>query len=212
MQNIAKLCADHLRVFLKDNYNTKLKASHAHELVAAYFGYNSRAALLTDTKCCINNLSHAEIIVMMTDTFIDKRRKDLQGLPAELPDSYKLGEEVYTPLFSDQFWKSKYPPFRSFKKLAKFIIENSDLFQQTFKSYKNLPMHHVVDVKSIDDGMLLTVTHAHQTSKIEIVCHAVTTIKLKRVAGHIGYNNLQVSPITMLTGGARRTLLLGGAQ
>ncbi len=41
--DISKLCAD----FLRANHEG-LRASHARELVAAFFGYKSHAALLAD--------------------------------------------------------------------------------------------------------------------------------------------------------------------
>lgn len=62
MQHITKLCADHLRAFVNDNHGVKLKASHAHELVAAFFGYKSRAALLADTRHPLSNLTSAALI------------------------------------------------------------------------------------------------------------------------------------------------------
>ena len=43
---ITKACADSLRGFTQNNYGIQLKSSHAHELVAAYFGYSSRATIL----------------------------------------------------------------------------------------------------------------------------------------------------------------------
>ena len=128
-QTISKLCADSLRTFTKEKYDIKLKAAHAHELVAAYFGYSSKNAMLADTKYPISNLDQAEIIVMMPDDFIDQRRKNLQGLSPELPDSYTLGEAVYVSLFSDEWWASQYPPFRSFEKLAKYLVENNDAYK-----------------------------------------------------------------------------------
>ena len=43
-RDIPKLCADSLRAFTKEKYGIKLKAAHAHEIVAAYLGYRSRNA------------------------------------------------------------------------------------------------------------------------------------------------------------------------
>ena len=109
-QNISKLCADSLRTLVKKKYGVKLKAAHAHELAAAYFGYSSKNAMLADTKYPITNLAQAEIIVMTSDDVVDRRRNDLQGLSSELPDSYTLGGAVYTSLFSDEWWGSQHPP------------------------------------------------------------------------------------------------------
>lgn len=42
-----KILAMYLRVFANQN-GARLKNCHAHELVAAYFGYKSRSSLLSD--------------------------------------------------------------------------------------------------------------------------------------------------------------------
>jgi hypothetical protein len=204
MEHVTKICADSLRSHLQDNYNIELKPTHAHELVAAYFGYKSYAALREDKNAHINNLPQAEIIVMSPGNFIDQRRQELQGLPNGLPDSYKLGEPVYATLFSNKWWKSMYPPFRSFENLARYIVESDDSFQQTFKFHKNLPMHHILDEKAIKTDMLLTVWHCHEISSEEVVSDGKTTIKLPRMSGHIGYGNPQVY-VEVLTGLARQT-------
>lgn len=47
MPPIAKLCANYLRTF-SNNHGVKLKSGHAHELVASFFGYKSKAAMLAD--------------------------------------------------------------------------------------------------------------------------------------------------------------------
>jgi len=206
-----KSCADSLRTFSKEKYDIKLKAAHAHELVAVFFGYSSKNAMLADTKYPISNMDQAEIIVMTPDVFIDQRREDLQELSSELPDSYTLGEAVYASLFSDEWWASPYPPFRSFEKLAKHLVENNDAYKNVFKFYRDVPMHHIVEVKDEEDGVLLTVLHANQNSSEEILGVGKTTIKLRRVAGRIGYGKPQVS-VEQWTGNARRTLESLGVQ
>lgn len=210
-QDISKICADSLRTFTNEKYHFKLKATHSHELVAAFFGYRSKNAMLADKKYPISNLDQAEIIVMKSDDFIDQRRNNLQGLSPELPDSYTLGEAVYASLFSDEVWTSQYPPFRSFEKLAKYLVENSDAYKEVFKFYRNIPMHHIVDVKDDKEGVLLTVIHSHKTAVGEMVGDGKTTITLKRVAGRIGYGRAQVS-VEQWTGGEQRTLESLGVQ
>ena len=59
-QSISKLCADSLRALVRDKYGIKLKAAHAHELVAAYLGYRSKNALLAEKKYPISDLANAE--------------------------------------------------------------------------------------------------------------------------------------------------------
>lgn len=205
MQHLTKLCADSLRTFIKERHGIKLKASHAHELIASYFGYNSRAALLADTQHPINNLKQAEIIVMITDTIIDKRRKELKELPSELPDSYTIGEAVYSSLFSDEWWGSEYPPFRSFDKLAGFLIENNDAYQNVFKFYCDIPMHHFVEVKNEENSVILRVLYSHRISTGEMLGAGRTTINLQRVAGRIGFGKPQIS-VEKWTGGTQKVI------
>ncbi len=210
-QDLSKICADSLRTFTNEKCDIKLKAAHAHELVAAYFGYPSKNTMLADSKYPISNLAQAEIVVMAPDDFVDQRRKNLHGLSSELPDSYTLGEAVYGSLFSDEWWASPYPPFRSFEKLAIFLVENNDAFREVFKFYRGVPMHHIVEVKDEEDDVTLTVFHAHQTSTGEMLGDGKTTINLPRVAGRIGYGKPQVS-VEQWSGGAHRTLESLGVQ
>ena len=209
--DISKLCADSLRTFINKKYGAKLKAAHAHELAAAYFGYSSKNALLADTKYPITNLAQAEIIVMISADVIDQRRNDLQGLPSELPDSYTLGEAVYTSLFSDEWWASQYPPFRSFEKLAKKLVENNDTYHHVFRYYRDIPVHHYLDIKTSENNVLLSVIHSCRTSTGEMLGHGETTIILPRVAGRIGFSKPQVS-VAMWTGAARRKLISRGGR
>ncbi len=206
-----KLCADSLRTFANQNYGIKLKATHAHELVAAFFGYSTKNSMLADTKYPITNLAQAEIIVMIPDDVIDQRRKNLQGLSSELPDSYTLGEAVYGSLFSDEWWASQYPPFRSFEKLAKYLVENNDAYQSAVKLFGDTPIHHYVVVESTEDSVLLTVIHAHRASAGEMLGDGKTTINLPRIAGRIGFGKPRVF-LERWSAGARRTLESLGVQ
>ncbi len=194
--DITKICADSLRKFVNDNYDVKLSSSYAHELVAAYFGYKSRAALLADIKYPLSKLGSAQIFVMVPDAFIDQRRTELEGLPQGLPDSYTLGEAVYVPLFSEEYWgKSPYPPFRSFEKMAKYMLESEELFHDVsaLMHQEDGPLHHIFDMKVENAGVLMGVWHAHQLSDKKLRLVGKTLIGLPRIAGHIGYGRAHIS-------------------
>lgn len=192
--DITKLCADSLRAFTLDKYGIKLKPTHAHELGAAFFGYPSRNTMLADTKYPISNLHLAQIIIMTPDTFIDQRRKDLGGLPPELPDSYALGEGIYAALFSEQWWSSPYPPFRSFEKMATYIADEDVKKRGPEGAYRN---HASEDIKieRIDDTVKIIVFRFYRVPGVDGVQEATitTTITLHRLAGHIGYSRAHVS-------------------
>jgi hypothetical protein len=204
-RDIPKLCADSLRAFANDNYDIKLKPAHAHELVAAYLGYRSKNALLADNKYPIGDLAKAEIVSMIPDDVVDQRRKELQGLSIDLPDSYTLGEAVYGPLFSDEWWGSTYPPFRGFDKLAKVLVEKNDAFRTAFSLFGEFPMDHFVVVRDGEDSVILDVIHSYKSTSDERRGDGKTTIKLPRVAARIGFGAPNIT-VGQWTGGARRTL------
>ena len=204
-QDIPKMCADSLRTFTSEKLNIKLKAAHAHELFSAYVGYSSKNAMLADTRYPIKNLPQAKIIIMVPDSDVDRRRNDLEGLSPDLPNSYALGEPIYGALFSDKFWASQYPPFRSFEKAAIYLVERDYNFQEVFKFYRGTPLHHFVSVHREEDAVTLSVMHATRTSNDEMLGNGKTTIELRRVAGHIGYGEPRIM-VEQWSGGARKRL------
>jgi hypothetical protein len=96
--DISKVCSD----FLRECY-PGLKATHARELVAAYFGYKSHAALLADKANSLEFLDMAAVLV--PDVYIINERRDcLNGLPEQLPHSYKLVDELTQFLQSEELF------------------------------------------------------------------------------------------------------------
>jgi hypothetical protein len=207
-QEISKRCADSLRTLTKEQFGIKLKAAHAHELVAAYFGYNSKNAMLADEKYPISNLEKAKVIVMISDSDIDRRRMNLQDLSEELPDSYTLGEAFYTPLFSDpSLYTSELPPFRSLQKAAEYLIQNDSRFKSLYKSLIDIPMEHIVSIEEIEDKVVLTVIHGYRASDEEISGAGETILTLPRIAGKIGFGSPEFK-FTTWSGAARKTIKL----
>jgi hypothetical protein len=87
--NISKDCADFLRAQYLSQTGNKLKASHAHELTAGFFGYHSRAALLADKEHPVNDLKYAKVLAPNI-ALMEQRRSCLSGLPLDLPSSKAL--------------------------------------------------------------------------------------------------------------------------
>lgn len=207
-QDISKICADSLRNFSKEKYDIKMKATHAHELVAAYFGYSSRNAMLADSKFPISNLTKAKVFVMIPEGEIDLRRKMLHDLSDNLPDSYTLGEAVYSPLFADDsLYTSEFPPFRSFEKLAIYFVESSERWKSVFKTFGNFQMEHIFQVKESQEEIKLTVVHAYRISEDEVSGAGQTMLTLQRVTGRIGFEKPQFQ-FEQWTGGARKVFKL----
>ena len=83
--SIAKSCAQYLRHNINNSEIEKLKPSHAYELVAAFFGYKSHAALLSERKYPLKLLEEATWFIPDLE-FIGKRRDQLEGISKGLPD------------------------------------------------------------------------------------------------------------------------------
>ncbi len=194
--DITKLCADSLRSYLNDNHGIKLKAGHAHEIVAAFFGYKSKIALLADERYPLSNLEKAEFIMLNPPTpFVDRRMKSLEGLPPELPPSYILAEGVYRVITGDRALLEKIQP--SFQDLAVSLGE--ECLHRRMKSLginpKDLQWITNIETESTEAEVSLTVTFDSPiSSKVEI--------RLPRMAGNIGYGKPEIAP-TFYTGQMR---------
>lgn len=207
MLKFNKIGADHLRV-LSNNLGVKLKASHAHELVAAFFGYKSKAALYADTQFSISSLPQANVIVLRPSAPIDQRRKELQDFPSNLPDSNTLYEDVFTRLILEKvivttkIWSSY-----DLERQAILLAQEYQDAKQLTKIY-HAPSHNEVKIETKHDGILLTITPYHPVSGYRrddsgknSFSSLLTTIWLKRIAGHIGYAEPEIStrPIPLLS-------------
>ena len=135
-RDISKLCADSLRTLANEEYGTKLKSAHAHELVAAYFGYRSRNALLADKNHPISALAQAQFLVTVPDEFFSNRRNSLVELSPDLPDNGVLYKAIHSALVSNKLARSPFPPFSDFDRLGKYLVSNSHQYQAAF------PFHH----------------------------------------------------------------------
>jgi len=185
---ITKRCADSLRSFSQKNFGIQLKSSHAHEFVAAYMGYSSRAALLADSKCPITNLRQADILVLAPTAPIKERRKELKGLPENLPDD--IAEGVYLPLYEEKWILHKIWP--TFEELGKALAD------QHFKSkpayFRDLKVQRQGVKLEFDNGEVAIAVFREYISPSltlslmrNVTRGVVDVFHLKRVAGFIGY-------------------------
>ena len=191
---IAKACADSLRAFTQNNYGFQLKSSHAHELVSAYFGYSSRAALLADKVFPIDNLTDAEIIILNSSTpLIDQRLKTLEKLPLGLPDSQLLAEGVYAPILADEQFSGKTWP--SLHKVAMAIVEaRVQEFRMFGNNFGEMKWISEVDIKTTESGDLVTVQFDYPANMKKAQRYSKVEVSLARVAGRIGYTKIEVKP------------------
>ncbi|MFO3392183.1 hypothetical protein SCZ83_02005 [Legionella pneumophila serogroup 8] len=203
--SIAKLCAERLRI-ISNHHGIKLKSGHAHELVAAFFGYKSKAALLSDTLSPIENIGQAQIFVLIPSAFIDERRKCLEDLPSGLPDTYTLGEEMFTFLAAQKMLVGS--AFPSWVHLAEALTNDhlqkngNIILPPNFGASENAcnifdkPVYEFKPkIESIDNEVKLTVSNRYYGSSYVHFqpIDVVLTIKLQRIAGHFGYAKPEIS-------------------
>jgi hypothetical protein len=196
-----------MRTF-SNNHGVKLKSTHAHELVAAFFGYKSKAAMQADNLCSIENISQAHILVLTPSSFIEERRKCLEDLPSDLSDSHKLNEELSGFLVSqckhsDIFFKSWKHLAEAFtteylQKNRRMILSVNFWPSEITSNIFNKPLDEFnPKIEATDNGTKLIVTNRYeglyhsQSQSIEVAM----AIELYRIAGHIGYAKAEISLI-----------------
>lgn len=91
--DLSTLCADFLRQNHASLSTKKLKASHARELVAAFFGYKSHAALMSEKTYPLVQLEEAYIFIPNIP-LMNLRRSKLNELPIELSCSIDLAKRL----------------------------------------------------------------------------------------------------------------------
>lgn len=218
MHSVTKLCADHLRA-IATNHGVKLKSGHAHELAVSFFGYNSKAAMLADTLSPESNFSQVHTLVLMPSTFIAERQKCLDGLSTDLPDIYTLGEEIFVKLISEGNFSFR--AFASWTHLAEvltteYLQEHGDiLLSLNFGPYEKArrifskPLYEFrPKIDATNEGIKLTVTNLYYGS-LDVHFQAVDvtlSIKLQRVAGHVGFSKPDISIIDVSNQSIKRSV------
>jgi len=205
MKSIQKLCADYLRAFC-DIRGIKLKSGHAHELVAGFLGYKSLAAMQADTNYSIENLIQASNFVHMPSVFIDERRKCLENLPADLPDTHTLVEGILAYLASEGKISGRfYASWEVFSKecMTEYLKNRGDLIlpfnfwrNESAHDFFNKPLYEFKPkIERIGDQVKVIVNNLYQGSRgiyFEKIDLSVI-INLRRVAGYVGFSNAEIT-------------------
>lgn len=199
---ITKICADSLRAFTQDNYGIQLKSSHSHELVAAYFGYSSRAAMLADKECPIGTLKDAELIILNHPTQrIEQRLKTLVNLPLGLPSSDILTATIYKTIVTNEKLHGKV--WTDFKEMAIAYAEDRVFYNEKMMKMigidsgfdqRELDWLIQVDIKTEDANVLMIVTYDYPAKAKKPMRHASVAVTLPRISGNIGYGEPKVLP------------------
>jgi len=199
--SIQKECADVLRDYYRSLTASKLRAGHAHELVAAYFGYGTAAALQADAVFPISSLEDADILIPDI-AGMDRRRLELNDVPSNLPDGRALAEVISGHLESaghfkgGQIWDAKYlsDDINGYIQKDPMVIE-TDLAGEiaTTNAYFDELYIDETDVEFHDDSMSVALTgslngeqdqdRAFHGDKIKFT----SIMTMHRAAGRVGY-------------------------
>jgi hypothetical protein len=192
--DITKLCADSLRAFLSDNHGIKLKSGHAHEIVAAFFGYKSKISLLADETYPLAKLEQAEFILLNPPvSFVDQRIQSLEGLAPDFPPSYILAESIYSVITNDKALLEKIQP--SFHDLA--LAFAKERLQQHIGHWRMNPAPQwIIDVETetMESAALFKISFDYPTADGKRSRYSKVDIKFPRVAGNIGYGMPEIMP------------------
>lgn len=198
--SLHKDCADHLRSDYRALTGNKLKSSHGHELVAAFFGYGTAAALQAEARFPLTDLGEAAFLIPDL-VRMDQRVQQIKNLPADLPTVDDLASTicdflVETGRFTGRIWQA-----RNLNDEVNGYVQDHPLMIEdalsgeiaTTNAYFDEIYIDEYSFQSNDDALTITLTgalngendedRAFHGDKIEFT----TVMTFDRVAGRIAY-------------------------
>jgi len=100
-----KICADFLRAHSQHS-GAVLRAGHAHELAAAFFGYRSAAACRTEVTYPLSNMRLAEVL-FPNIPMMEWRSDTLESLSENVPSSNELAHALAEHLTNQGHYAGK---------------------------------------------------------------------------------------------------------
>ena len=205
--DISKDCSDFLRSLAVGAVDDgKLKASHARELVAAFFGYNTHAALLSETDYPLHQLDEAAVLVPDV-RLMDQRRGCLDGLP-DLPSSTELAQALVGFLTSQHHFSGKAWIYDSLESYVMDVLlpeedgHISDCLSGVMaetNAYFDEAYYDSAEVTDVGDAVELEVsgTYSGDNDEDRPFCgdkiDMTVTVTLPRVAGKVGFSQPDIS-------------------
>lgn len=205
--DFSKLCADFLRTSYASQTGTKLKASHARELVAAFFGYKSHAALISEKAYPLNSLEEASILVPDVP-LLDQRRKCLKELPTDLLSSQELSSQISAFLnkggyFSGNVWL--YDTLETYITEVLLIErdylvsdELSGIMAETNAEFDDFPYYESAEIVDTNDALEITALGTLQGTPLDdkLFCgdtiNMTVRVTLHRISGKRGFLDFDI--------------------
>jgi hypothetical protein len=208
--SIAKTCADFLRQSNCNLPTGKLRSGHAHELVAAYFGYKTAAALRSEKQYPLSALDEANILI--PDLLnMDSRREKLKDLPLDLPSNDELARQLSKFIKENNFYDGDVWLDRDLSDPINGYIQNDPMVIEdqlggemaTTNAYFDELYIDEFDYEVTDDGFAATLTgslNGEQDPDKVYWGHKISFVSymtMDRVAGRVAFSQPEFD-----TGGA----------
>lgn len=189
--DIIKLCADSLRAYAQDR-RIQLKSSHAHEIVAAFFGYKSKIALLADKEYPITDIKQADIIILppyndAVNPIFRQRKNDLQIYTFDEYDVRNIVSDVLknAPMYSQRLGDIACVVARG-RLVERFKVLGLDPDQLNL-------IAEVTDSKISASEVSFTVSIDYISDKgIKTQRDSTMIVTFSRIAGQVGFKNPNV--------------------
>ena len=205
--DISKLCADFLRNSYASEAGAKLKASHARELVAAFFGYKSHAALIAEKAHPLTNLEDAEILVPDIPLLVH-RRTCLKELPADLFPPLEMSSRICTFLSDNGYFNGTFWLYEAVENYVTDILlidndsllidELSGVMAMTNAEFGDFPDYESSEIIDTSNTLAINVSGKLRGTQLEDKLFYGDTIDLKvkvtlyRIAGKRGFSDFDI--------------------
>lgn len=204
--DVSKLCADFLRNSYASDTGAKLKASHARELVAAFFGYKSHAALIAEKAHPLTNLEDAEILVPDIP-LLEHRRTCLRELPSDLFPSYEMASLICTFLSENGYFSGTVWLYEAVETgVIELLIDKDSLLMEklsgviamTNAEFGDYPDYENVEISDTGNTLLINVSGKLRGTQLDDKLYYGDTIDLTvkvtlyRVAGKRGFSEFDI--------------------
>ncbi|QDB82799.1 hypothetical protein [Acinetobacter pittii] len=205
--DLSKLCADFLRQNHASQSPVKLKASHARELVAAFFGYKSHASLMAEKTYPLVQLKEAVIFIPDISLMNDRRSK-LNDLPNDLTGSFDLAKLLsdmlaYEGLCGGDVWLHETLETYISEVLlpdCQFLIEDqlSGAMAETNAEFFDVPYYDDVQIEDRGDELVVIAKAQYKGEQLDDkpfcgdTLDMVVQVTLPRVAGKRGFYDFEL--------------------
>ena len=203
----SKLCADFLRQKHASLSPEKLKASHARELVAAFFGYKSHAALMAEKAYPLQRLEDAYIFIPDLPLLEDRRVK-LNNLPANLISSMNIAKLLADFLSGEGLCGGNVWLYDSLESYITDVFlpdsqtliddELSGVMAETNAGFFDTPYYDDVKIHDGDDELIITASAQYKGEPLDDKPFCGDTIDmgvqitLPRIAGKRGFYDFEL--------------------